>query len=83
INMISHVATADALLNLILTATLLLMYHNSQLSLVQPESPGTRQVLYGIYALMALGVLTKGPVAVAIPLVVSVIFYLWSGQRTA
>ncbi|MDP2507092.1 glycosyltransferase family 39 protein [Oceanobacter sp. 3_MG-2023] len=83
INMISHVATADALLNLILTATLLLMYHHSQLSLVQPESPGTRQVLYGIYALMALGVLTKGPVAVAIPLVVSVIFYLWSGQRTA
>lgn len=83
INMIAHVATADALLNLILTATLLLMYHHSQLSLLPDTAVASRRVLYAIYTLMALGVLTKGPVAVAIPLIVSVIFYLWSGQREA
>ncbi|MCA6062982.1 ArnT family glycosyltransferase [Thalassolituus marinus] len=74
INTISHVATADALLNAILATTLLIMYGYSQ-------SPSNK-LLYAIYALMALGVLTKGPVAVAIPLMVSALFFLSHGLRT-
>ncbi|WP_221794748.1 ArnT family glycosyltransferase [Oceanobacter mangrovi] len=79
INMIAHVATADALLNVILACTLLLMYHHSHITLDDPAAG--KPVLYLIYILMALGVLTKGPVAVAIPGAVAVIYYLWSGQR--
>lgn len=73
INMITHVATADALLNAILATTLLLMYGYSR-------APQNR-LLVAIYALMALGVLTKGPVAVAIPLMVAALFYLSHGLR--
>lgn len=69
INMISHVATADALLNFLLASTLLLIYHYS-------ERP-SRTALLGIYALMGLGLLTKGPVAVAIPGMVATLYYLW------
>lgn len=74
INMITHVATADALLNAILATTLLLMYGYSR----TPQN----KLLVAIYLLMALGVLTKGPVAVAIPLMVSALFYLSHGLRT-
>ena len=81
INVISHVATADALLNSVLACTLLLMYHHSRLSLRDPRAG--KGVLYTVYALMGIGVLTKGPVAVAIPGAVAVIFYLWNGQREA
>ncbi|MBQ0727720.1 MAG: glycosyltransferase family 39 protein [Thalassolituus oleivorans] len=73
INGIAHVATADALLNVLLAATLLSMYRFSQ-------APNNTQ-LYLIYALMALGVLTKGPVAVAIPLMVAALFFLTSGLK--
>ena len=73
INMIAHVATADALLNVLLASTLLLMYTYSQ----KPH----RGLLIAVYALMAMGVLTKGPVAVAIPLMVAALFYLSHGLR--
>ncbi|MBM94797.1 MAG: hypothetical protein CMI09_02965 [Oceanospirillaceae bacterium] len=72
INMISHVATADALLNCLLSGTLLAIYHYSQ-------EPSNR-TLYLIYLLMGLGVLTKGPVAVAIPLLAAVPYYLSVGM---
>ena len=71
INMISHVATADALLNCLLSGTLLAIYHYSQ----EPS----KRTLYLIYLLMGLGVLTKGPVAVAIPLLAAVPYYLSVG----
>ena len=74
INMIAHVATADALLNALLASTLLLMY----VYIREPQKP----LLYAIYILMALGVLTKGPVAVAIPLMVATPFYLLHGLKT-
>lgn len=70
INMICHVATADALLNALLASTLLLIYHYS----VHPS----KLALYGIYTLMGLGLLTKGPVAVAIPLLVVTLYYVWA-----
>ena len=73
VNMIAHVATADALLNMLLATTLLCMYAYSQ-------TP-SRSLLITVYTLMALGVLTKGPVAVAIPSMVGAIFFLTSGYR--
>ncbi|MEC8444368.1 MAG: glycosyltransferase family 39 protein [Pseudomonadota bacterium] len=73
INAIAHVATADALLNMLLASTLLCMYRYS----VSP----CKWLLATIYALMALGTLTKGPVAVAIPLMVGGIYFLTSGLR--
>ena len=74
INMISHVATADALLNMILSTTMLCMYLYSQ----RPS----KGLLVAVYTLMALGVLTKGPVAVVIPFLAGGLFYLTSGYRT-
>lgn len=74
VNGISHVATADALLNALMASSLLLIYVYS----VQPS----QKTLYAVYALMGLGVLTKGPVAVAIPLMVAGLFYLWSDKQT-
>ncbi len=73
INAIAHVATADAVLNMFLAMTLLCIYHYSQ-------AP-SRRLLLAIYALMALGTLTKGPVAVAIPLITASLYYLSSGLR--
>lgn len=73
VNMIAHVATADALLNMLLATTLLCMYLYSQ-------SP-SRWLLVAVYTLMALGTLTKGPVAVAIPTMVGALFFLTSGYR--
>jgi 4-amino-4-deoxy-L-arabinose transferase-like glycosyltransferase len=73
INAITHVATADGLLNMILATTMLAMYLYSQ-------AP-SRGLLVGIYVLMALGTLTKGPVAVAIPFMAGGLFYLSSGYR--
>lgn len=75
INMIAHVATADAVLNVILATTMLCMYRYT----IEPSN----KLLFIIYALMGLGMLTKGPVAVAIPFMVSAIFFLWSGMRDA
>ena len=72
INVISHVATADALLNMLLASTLLAMYAWSQ----HPS----RALLYLVYALMALGTLTKGPVAVVIPFLAGGLFFLAAGQ---
>lgn len=72
INMISHVATADALLNMLLATTLLLMY-------VWSKTPG-HLLLFAIYALMGLGTLTKGPVAFVIPFLAGGLFFITNGQ---
>ena len=69
---IGKAATADALLNLWITSAMLaiyLYYHCRQ-----------TRYLYLAYLAMALGFLTKGPVAVVIPLVVSLIFCALRGQ---
>ncbi|MDR3415782.1 MAG: glycosyltransferase family 39 protein [Nevskia sp.] len=67
--LIGHAAIADALLNLLLAAALLDIYRHA----VQP-SLGK---LMRIYLWMGLGFLAKGPIAVALPLVVSLLFFLW------
>mgnify|MGYP001166517770 CR=1 FL=1 len=71
INAITHVATADGLLNMLLATTMLAMY-------IYTQKPSTK-LLVGIYVLMGLGMLTKGPVAIAIPFMAGGLFYLTSG----
>lgn len=76
---IGRAATADALLNLFITLCLLDAYRYF-------DQPGqvTRQ---RVYLWMGLGVLTKGPIAVLIPLVVSVLYAAlqkrWADLRRA
>lgn len=64
---IGRAATADALLNLFITLTMLDVFRYIE----QPR----RAALLRIYAWMGLGVLTKGPVAVAIPMIVSLLYF--------
>jgi 4-amino-4-deoxy-L-arabinose transferase-like glycosyltransferase len=67
--LIGHAAIADALLDLLIALTMLDLYRHS----VQPRLV----LLLRVYLWMGLGFLTKGPVAVALPLLVSLVFYLW------
>ena len=64
---IGRTASADALLNLWLTLTLLDIYRYWE----RPE----KRILDRIFLWMGLGFLTKGPVAVALPLGISAVFY--------
>lgn len=72
ISIISKAATADALLNLFLAAEMLLLY----LYYIYVR----KMYLYLVFFFMGLGVLTKGPVAILIPLVVSFIFFSLKGK---
>ena len=64
---IAHFASADALLNLFLALTFVDMYRYWE----QPES----QILRRVYVWIALGLLTKGPVAVLVPLASGWLFF--------
>jgi 4-amino-4-deoxy-L-arabinose transferase-like glycosyltransferase len=75
IPVIAKAAIADAVLNLFLTAALLAAY------LYYRE--GRKAWLYACFAAMGLGFLTKGPVAVLIPLVTTLVFYLSEGRWRA
>ncbi|MEO6696702.1 MAG: glycosyltransferase family 39 protein, partial [Gammaproteobacteria bacterium] len=72
ISLIAKAAIADALLNLFLSGALFSMY-------LFYQSREQRYVYFSAAA-MALGFLTKGPVAVVIPLGVSVLFFLSKGE---
>ena len=67
--LITRAAIPDALLNLFITVTMFAIYAHSQ----KPR----RAYILAAYIGMALGFLTKGPVAVLIPLAVSFLFFLW------
>ncbi len=66
---IGRAATADALLNLFLALAMLDIYRHFE----QPS----RSLRVRVFLWMALAVLTKGPVGIVIPLVVSVLFYAY------
>lgn len=68
-SIIGHAAIADALLNLWIALAMLDIYRYG----IDPS----RRRLLCVYLWMALGFLTKGPIAVALPLVVSAIHYAW------
>ena len=71
VSVIGRAATADALLNLFLTLAMLDIYR-------WQERP-SRRVLFRLYLWLGLGFLTKGPVAVFFPLIVSLLFLLSRG----
>lgn len=71
-SLIGHAATADAILNLLLAAALLDIYRWF-------ESP-RGHLLLRVYLWMGLGVLTKGPVAILLPLLISLLYALWQGR---
>ncbi len=68
ISIIAKAAIADALLNLFIAASMFAYYLYTQ-SL-------QKRYLYATFALIALGTLTKGPVAILIPVAVSFLFLL-------
>lgn len=70
IALIARSAIADALLNLFLSLTLFDIWRY-----FENKKPST---LWRVYLWMALGTLTKGPVAVAVPLVASCLYLLTS-----
>lgn len=65
---IGRAATADALLNLLIAATMFVLWLWIR--------EGRRIWLYSAYAAMGLGFLTKGPVALLIPGAVSFLYFL-------
>ena len=72
VSIIGKAAVADALLNLFIALTFFEIYRYS----VQSDPGGERKHLWRAYLWMGLGFLTKGPVAVFFPVVVSVLFCL-------
>lgn len=68
----ARAATADALLNLLLCLSLLDIYRYYQ-------TPNRRLVVR-VWLWMALGLLTKGPVALLLPLLISGLFFTWQGR---
>jgi 4-amino-4-deoxy-L-arabinose transferase-like glycosyltransferase len=71
---IGRAATADALLNLFLVLTMFDIYRYME--------NRQRKALYRVYLWMALGLLTKGPIALLIPFAVSgIVFFLQGKSR--
>lgn len=68
-SIIGHAATADGLLNLLIASAGLDIYRWYERQ--------SRRVLLRVYIALALGLLAKGPVAVAIPGAASLIFFVW------
>lgn len=69
---IGRAATADAVLNLLITLTIFDIWRYWE--------QATRLRLFRVFFWLGLGFLCKGPIAVAIPLVVSAALYLSHGQ---
>ncbi len=67
-------ATADALLNLFLALTLFDIYRYYRS--LDSTGRGAQRLLLRVYLWMGLGLLTKGPVAVVLPLLISALFFL-------
>lgn len=86
--LIGHAATADALLNLWLALTLLDLWRwfaanaepRASSEPVVQSKPAGRALLLRIYLWIGLGLLTKGPVAAALPLMVALPFALLHRQ---
>lgn len=72
VGMVAKAAIADGLLNLFLALTLLEIYQHYQ----RPSRSG----LLRVFVWLGLGFLTKGPVAVLFPFLISAIFYATEGR---
>lgn len=72
VTLIGKAATADALLNALLAASMFDIYRYYHTR--------DKATLYRVFVWMGLGFLAKGPVAVLIPLVVSFAFFAWQRE---
>lgn len=72
VSIIGKAAVADALLNLFIALTFFEIYRYY----LQPDPKRNRKYIWRAYLWMGFGFLTKGPVAVFFPVVVSLIFFL-------
>jgi len=72
VTVIAHAATADALLNAVLAASMFDAWRFIE--------DGNRSALRRMYVWIGLGVLTKGPIAALIPVAVTLLYGLTSGR---
>ncbi|NEV63123.1 ArnT family glycosyltransferase [Thiorhodococcus minor] len=72
VSIIAKAAVADALLNLFIALTFFEIYRYY----LEPDPGRNRKYIWRAYLWMGLGFLTKGPVAVFFPVVVSFLFFL-------
>jgi len=79
VGLIAKAAIADALLNLFIALALLWIYDFYCLARQAASPARSRRLLLAIYAALGLGFLTKGPVAVFLPLLVSGLFFVSAG----
>jgi 4-amino-4-deoxy-L-arabinose transferase-like glycosyltransferase len=71
-SVVGHAATADALLNLLIAS--------AGLDIFRWYERQQRGTLLRVFLAMGLGLLAKGPVAMAIPGAASLIFFAWQGR---
>jgi 4-amino-4-deoxy-L-arabinose transferase-like glycosyltransferase len=79
VGIVAKAAIADALLNLFIALALFWIYDYFCASRVGKTIGENRRLLLAIYAALGLGFLTKGPVAVMFPLLISGLFFLSAG----
>lgn len=72
VGLISKAAVADALLNLFIALAMFDIYRYAQ--------QADRKLLYRVFTWLGLGFLTKGPVAVAIPFISSLLYFASYGR---
>ena len=80
VGFIAKAAISDALLNLFIALSMFGIY---DYFCAERDGKPTRRLLYYTYATLGLGFLTKGPVAVFFPLLVSGLFFLSAGALRA
>jgi len=80
VGFIAKAAISDALLNLFIALSMFGIY---DYFCAERDGRPTRRLLYYTYAMLGLGFLTKGPVAVFFPLLVSGLFFVSTGAWRA
>lgn len=80
VGFIAKAAISDALLNLFIALSMFGIY---DYFCAERDGRPTRRLLFYTYAMLGLGFLTKGPVAVFFPLLVSGLFFLSAGAWRA
>lgn len=81
VGIIAKAAIADALLNLFIGVALFGIYDYLKACRGAVDPPRAAKTLRLVYAALALGFLTKGPVAVLLPLFIGVLFAFAAGAR--
>src|SRR5574343_412521 len=80
VGFIAKAAISDALLNLFIALSMFGIY---DFFCAERDGRPTRRLLFTTYAMLGLGFLTKGPVAVFFPLLVSGLFFVSAGAWRA